>query len=238
MIRVFVLYYLSLKSTHGYEIQRCLHDSGIDQWLTVNSGSIYYALSKLEKEGLIYVRRDNNAGARQRKVYCITENGRTALKKEFASELEKPISDAGSPKFLAELMLGALPKADVAEALGVCIRSLEKDKALWEKWRAVKLNSDASRLLRLTFDMTIESLASQKAWHEELLNGLDGYFEQSERKKALILDFQPDAPDSDSQNGETGRLAQLKYIRALMSSDPERAGAELERIIAECEKEV
>jgi DNA-binding PadR family transcriptional regulator len=53
MIKLLLLYYLSVKPTHGYEIQRFIQENELDKWTKIQSGSIYYALAKLEKEGLI-----------------------------------------------------------------------------------------------------------------------------------------------------------------------------------------
>ncbi|MDV9924842.1 PadR family transcriptional regulator, partial [Clostridioides difficile] len=55
MIRTLILYYLNIKPTHGYEIQKFLQVSGADRWTKIQSGSIYYALAKLEKDGGVRV---------------------------------------------------------------------------------------------------------------------------------------------------------------------------------------
>ena len=38
---------------HGYEIQRLIQASRMDIWTNILSGSIYYALNKMESDGLI-----------------------------------------------------------------------------------------------------------------------------------------------------------------------------------------
>ena len=72
MIRALILYYLSIKPTHGYEIQKFIQLLGTDQWMKIQSGSIYYALTKLEKEKCIDVLREERTGSRVRKIYKIT----------------------------------------------------------------------------------------------------------------------------------------------------------------------
>ncbi len=49
MIKVLILYYLSIKPTHGYEIQKFIQVNHMDEWTKIQSGSIYYAINKLEK---------------------------------------------------------------------------------------------------------------------------------------------------------------------------------------------
>ncbi|WP_235689849.1 PadR family transcriptional regulator [Clostridioides difficile] len=58
MIRTLILYYLNIKPTHGYEIQKFLQVSGADRWTKIQSGSIYYALAKLEKDGGVRVLKE------------------------------------------------------------------------------------------------------------------------------------------------------------------------------------
>ena len=83
MIRGIILYYLNIKPTHGYEIQQYISMSGMEQWTKIQSGSIYYALTKLEKEKNIAVIREEHTGARVRKIYEITDLGTEVLQLEL-----------------------------------------------------------------------------------------------------------------------------------------------------------
>ena len=82
MIRGLILYYLNIKPTHGYEIQLFIKVSGMDQWAKVQSGSIYYALNKLEKEKCIQVLREERTGSRVRKIYEITDLGTGGIRNQ------------------------------------------------------------------------------------------------------------------------------------------------------------
>jgi transcriptional regulator len=79
-----ILKTLSLSSTHGWGIsQRVQHMSGGE--FAMNQGSLYPALQRLEKDGLITSEwgvTDNN---RQARYYRITASGRRALGKELES---------------------------------------------------------------------------------------------------------------------------------------------------------
>ncbi|HHS9424310.1 TPA: PadR family transcriptional regulator, partial [Clostridioides difficile] len=100
MIRTLILYYLNIKPTHGYEIQKFLQVSGADRWTKIQSGSIYYALAKLEKDGGVRVLKEEKTGARIRKIYEITQSGKLELREEIQKELQMPIVPTGSNKFL------------------------------------------------------------------------------------------------------------------------------------------
>ena len=99
MIRGIILYYLNIKPTHGYEIQQFINFSGIDQWVNIQSGSIYYALTKLEKEKNISILREERIGSRLRKIYQITEKGKQYYQMKCEEwELTKEVIE----RFIAE----------------------------------------------------------------------------------------------------------------------------------------
>ena len=39
MVRILILYYLNIKTTHGYEIQKFIQETGLEQWTQIKSGS-------------------------------------------------------------------------------------------------------------------------------------------------------------------------------------------------------
>lgn len=99
MIRGIILFYINIKPTHGYEIQRFLQLSGTETWAKIQSGSIYYAINKLEKEKKIEVLREERNGSRIRKIYQITQAGKLELKKEMREALSSPIVSVGNKDF-------------------------------------------------------------------------------------------------------------------------------------------
>jgi PadR family transcriptional regulator PadR len=79
-----VLKTLSLAATHGWGISRRIQQMSGGEFET-NQGSLYPALQRLEKEGLIasdWGVTDNN---RQARYYRLTAAGRRALDKEVES---------------------------------------------------------------------------------------------------------------------------------------------------------
>jgi PadR family transcriptional regulator, regulatory protein PadR len=79
-----VLKTLSLSATHGWGISQRVQQMS-DGEFAMNQGSLYPALQRLEKDGLItseWAVTDNN---RQARYYRITAAGRRALGKEIES---------------------------------------------------------------------------------------------------------------------------------------------------------
>ena len=131
MVKGLILYYLSIKSTHGYEIQKFIQLSGMDQWTKIQSGSIYYALTKLEKEKYIQVLKEERTGSRVRKIYEITDLGRKELEKEMRTELMTPIMETGSLKFVLYPMISVLKEKETKQLIEKHISDLEEKKKYW-----------------------------------------------------------------------------------------------------------
>ena len=193
MVKGLILYYLNIKPTHGSEIQKFIQVSGMDQWTKVQSGSIYYALTKLEKEKFIQVLREERTGSRVRKIYEITELGRKELEKEMRAELMTPIIETGSLKYIVYPMISVLTMQETKQVIEKHICDLREKKNYWESWRDVKAGTTTSKLTKLSFDMTIHALEDQIIWHQELLSCLENYRNESEDMVKTIKAFEPDS---------------------------------------------
>lgn len=236
MIRGLILYYLNIKPTHGYEIQRFIQLSGMDNWAKIQSGSIYYALNKLEKEKCIQVLKEERTGSRIRKIYEITELGKKELEKEMRLELETPILEAGSLKFVVYPMISVLSEQETKAIIEKHIKDLQEKKKYWETWREVKCGIDTSRLTKLSFDMTIHTLEDQILWHEELINSFLEQRKEAEEAANMIKAFEPDsiAEKRQDESGEKEiqeKLAMLEKVKESVESDPKQAVAQLNEIM-------
>lgn len=80
-VRLFVLGLLARHPMHGYQIRKTLEQSRTSAWAEVLPGSIYHALAKMEREGLVEPRPGEPAGERNRTVYRITRSGRAELRR-------------------------------------------------------------------------------------------------------------------------------------------------------------
>lgn len=189
MVRGMILYYLNIKPTHGYEIQQFIQLSGMDQWTKIQSGSIYYALSKLEKEGNITVLREEQTGIRLRKIYGITDKGKQTLKKEMLTELSSPIFSSDASKFVTSPILSTLSTEEIEETIRKHISELKEKKKYWEVWAKRKTTNKEDTLIKLSFEMTISSIHYQILWHEELLNNVDYYKKEANEMSLFIKNF-------------------------------------------------
>ncbi|QQR35540.1 PadR family transcriptional regulator [Devosia oryziradicis] len=97
----------------GYEIRRLCVEGECSYFIEASFGSIYPALARLEEEGLVVSRTEQQSGKPSKKVYSITEQGRAA----FAEELSGPLGDDvfRSPFLLFARFAHILPR-DLVEA--------------------------------------------------------------------------------------------------------------------------
>jgi PadR family transcriptional regulator PadR len=96
-IDLLVLKTLSLESMHGWGISQRIQQLSSDV-LEVNQGSLYPALQRLEKAGLVASRWNTTENNRRARYYRLTASGRRALGEEieswrrFATALEAVLS--------------------------------------------------------------------------------------------------------------------------------------------------
>lgn len=75
-----VLGHLSITPLHGYELIRHFERKGIDMWIKIKTPSVYKALQRLEKSGMITGKMQESENTPPRKVYTITVDGSDYLR--------------------------------------------------------------------------------------------------------------------------------------------------------------
>lgn len=119
-VRSLCLAILSFGDATGYEIRKESTEGRFSYFDDASFGSIYPALARLESDGLVTVREEPQAGKPARKVYSITEAGRT----EFINSLCEP---QAADTFKSPFLLIALNAAQLPPE--VIRRALERRKA-------------------------------------------------------------------------------------------------------------
>lgn len=232
MIRGLVLFYLNNKPTHGYEIQKYVQISGIEQWTKIQSGSIYYALNKLEKEKFIEVLKEERTGSRIRKIYQITKSGKKELEKEIALILDTPIAVVGSPKFVAVILMNVLEDGKIGQIVQRHINGLVEQAAYWEKWQRIKGGSGTSKLNQMSFQMAIDSLHAQIEWHEELLKNKKKYLEESKAMEKIIHTFDVEQIEKLEKTEDVAKkLDYLEELKKMIVQDPNNAVSNLDKMM-------
>lgn len=231
MIKALILYYLNLKPTHGYEIQKFIQLNHMDSWTKIQSGSIYYALGKLEKEGFITLQSEEKMGGKVRKIYGITEKGQDALKVCIKEELERDIYDIGSDKFIIYPILQGLDKQVIIHQVEKHIEKLRVQKQMQEKWQALKVGKDTLQIEAICFEMMISSIEYQIKWHEALLAELDQCMCLSEQMADLIKKVDFSTINDMNEVTQEAQVDEITKLKEDILKHPEKAEAKLEELI-------
>jgi PadR family transcriptional regulator, regulatory protein AphA len=101
-VRTLCLGILSLQEASGYEIKKDVEDGLFSHFIDASFGSIYPALTQLAAEGYVTVREEEQTGKPDKKVYAITEAGRSALARAISVS---PAKDKYKSEFLFQMLL-------------------------------------------------------------------------------------------------------------------------------------
>jgi DNA-binding PadR family transcriptional regulator len=194
MIQLLILYYLSLKSTHGYEIQKFVQLNQMDEWNNIQSGSIYYAMSKLEKEGLIELVEKIGSAEKSKRIFAITGKGRKKLADMALMELKKPLGSISSEKFLIYPIMANLSKQEMLSAIREHITSLEKELEVIVNWVDIK-HTISSKVENATLELMRNTVENQIKWHKCMAENIDEAITASLEISRLIktVDFSDSA---------------------------------------------
>jgi PadR family transcriptional regulator, regulatory protein AphA len=101
-VRTLCLGILTFKEASGYELKKEIEEGSFSHFIDASYGSIYPALTQMNAEGLLTVRSEEQSGRPDKKVYAITEQGRTMLAKSLAV---LPAKDKFKSEFLFEMLM-------------------------------------------------------------------------------------------------------------------------------------
>ncbi len=121
---------MSLGAASGYEIKKAFEDDGLNHIYHTSYGSIYPALTALTEEGLADCAQMAQEKRPDKKVYSITEAGRSALLKALSAP---PMDDKFRSDFLFIMFFAHhLPPSHVAKLIDQRIAWYEKCLATME----------------------------------------------------------------------------------------------------------
>ncbi|MGH4123524.1 MAG: PadR family transcriptional regulator [Clostridium sp.] len=230
MVKALILYYLNIKETHGYEIQKFLQLNGMDTWANIKAGSIYYALSKMEKSGEIELAREETKGSRVRKIYRITDKGRKELKVTLEKELDKQLLPVNVEKFILPITINRLAKEKAINILNNHINDLNKALDYWKHWKNIKTTGACLEIERIAFEMTIVNFEYSISWHKALIKEYDIIKNVSQQQEKIIATFNFDE-ESENKHLEKINEERISELRETILNNPDKSKEALEKLI-------
>lgn len=232
MVKVIILYYLSIKATHGYEIQKYIQTTGFASWTNVKSGSIYYALNKMEKNGEVELIKEESHGSRVRRIYNITDKGRNELEKVINDELSKYLVPIGTEKFIIPMFMNEIDKENAINIIDNHIKELNKSLEYWNYWRNVKVNNNSTELEKLSFDMTIMNIENSIKWHETLKKEYDIYVKEADKQYDVIKNVDFSELDEAKKESKNVDIKKINELRNTILNKPKEAKQAFEELIS------
>lgn len=166
-----VLALLSTGPRHPYDIHRMLVQTG-KAFVTGLPRSLYHAVDKLERDGLIEaVGTERTTGRPERTVYALTESGAGEARRRVELLLATPTADAdltyAALSFIAVLRRDRAVEALRArtDALAAAIDRLEADLAA---------AADVQPLLLVESEYELSRLRAERDWMAEIAGRIDG----------------------------------------------------------------
>ena len=124
-VRTLCLGVLQFGEATGYEIKKMVEEGMFNHFIEASYGSIYPALTRMSREGLVTCREEAQSGKPDKKIYAITPAGRAELVQTLSSA---PRADKFKSEFLFVMLLADLmPRDHIARILGERISEMRME---------------------------------------------------------------------------------------------------------------
>jgi len=162
------------KPMHGYEINQIIGSEEMQSWLDISRTSVYYALSRLKKQGFITEVVEKQHNKPDRSIFRITEAGREL----FFNSLSQSLAEQERVFLEYNIGLFFINKLTKERAVEV----LEKRKRFLKKWRSTlnehlkvtRNGQEHPSTLRAVIDHTLSFTESEVSWLDSFIESVTG----------------------------------------------------------------
>ena len=172
-----ILSLLSERDQHPYGLNKIIKKRGFKNWTKIGDSSVYWILNRLETAGLVNSREDPSSEGPTRKLYHLTESGRSAL----LQSIKRTLSEPDHPRSRVDLAAAYIELLSVEEA----IQSLTNYRLLMqERIQQIAQRRQEQEPLpfgaQIIFDHSIIKGEAEIEWAEEVLRRLKQRQEKSQ----------------------------------------------------------
>ncbi|MCB2214030.1 PadR family transcriptional regulator [bacterium] len=144
---------------YAYQLEQDIEARGMREWTEIGFSSIYYLLNKAAERDWISARQEASAQGPPRKVYSLTDQGRTALREAVTRRLTAP--KPYSAEFdLALAFLPVLTEEEIDRALASNLQHMEADLARVAARRTPSLPPHVDAL----FSHSLNAMQAERDW--------------------------------------------------------------------------
>lgn len=159
------------KPRYGYEIEQVIEERNMRDWTEIGFSSIYNVLSRLEKSNYLSSRLEAAAGrGPARKVYEVTEDGRSAWYQATLDALSNPVK-CDQSFFLGLVGLPAIPREEAFQALENYRQRLnERRDQATARWQ--EIGEDSFYVIDAMFEYSLNLIDAEIKWIEGFIQRL------------------------------------------------------------------
>ena len=153
---------------YGYQLEKIIEGWGMRNWTQIGFSSIYYVLKKLEKKELVTSKLEMVEGKPSRKVFTITDLGRSTMKEKLIDLLSwnKKII---SPFDLGIAYLNYLEPKEVINCLENYMKSAEGRIKFLESSVKVQEELNSPYYVVALFSRPLANLKTEIEWVEQFI---------------------------------------------------------------------
>ncbi len=171
--KVVILGLLKEKPLYGYELKRII-ENHMGDWTSIAFGSIYFALNKLNEEGLVEIESEQRVGNRpSRSIYKITEKGLDnffSLLRDMWSNYDREYY----PLDIAIFFSGELPPGDVKDYIKKRISVIENIIGYLAEHKKSQLSrSGVPKFARAVFSHSEYHINAELEWLKSVLEDFE-----------------------------------------------------------------
>ncbi|GKU78992.1 DUF4180 domain-containing protein [Paenibacillus sp. L3-i20] len=220
-IQLAILGILSWKSSTGYELKKIFEDSSFMYW-SGNNNQIYKALMNLENEDLVSSEVVHQENSPSKKIYSITKEGLTELKKWLVSSSEAPEI---KKTFLVQLAWSdMLSNQELSDVLTKYENEIKLQLIMQnEKYRRALHSPNRSTRESLIWEMISENIIS--TYNNEL------NWVRDTRQKLFENEIME---DKNKMNYQIREIESKKYIELISTTEPLSTEKDALDLIALC----
>lgn len=162
---------------HGYLVRRELVSWEVDRWANLNPGSVYNALQKLSRDGLLVAQATapGTMGAARTTTYALTHEGEAEFVRLVRSALSTLDKYAADTLLAGVAFMWALPRAEVITSLESRLAQFATVQAGTEALlESVRSSDDTPDHVQEIHRLVIARLAGEAAWSRELVTAISG----------------------------------------------------------------
>jgi len=167
-----ILSLIAEQPRHGYEIESVISERGMREWTEVGFSSIYYILKKLEKNGWVQSRLQQEGGrGPARRVHRITPTGSQAWHEAIVEALSCPHRCYTGFQLGLSCLPGIMTDESVAALRQYRARLAERRDHVCARWR--RGGEPLSFHVNAMFDLSITMIEAELGWVEWFIGELE-----------------------------------------------------------------